>query len=157
MIEPARTFDERATLVAYLASKMGTSPEGLVGQMPFEIVAVRRDGKPMGAVMYINYRQTSIEMACAGEPGWLTRGNLRDLFAYPFLQLKVWTALTLVARSNRIARAFNTKLGFVELCTIPSGRKESDTILYGMTRNQCSWIGDVQHASPVANGAYVHG
>ena len=60
---------ERATLVAYLASKMGTTPAALVGAMPFEVVAVKRDDKPMGAVLYTNLRPPSIEMACAGEPG----------------------------------------------------------------------------------------
>lgn len=161
MIESAATPEARATLVAYLASKLGVSPQALVGSMPFEIVAVKVGDKPLGAVLYTNMRDHSIEMSCAGEPGWLTRSNLRDLFAYPFKQLGMFTVLTMVTRHNKVARAFNEKLGFTELCVIPCGDKSLDTILYGMTRNQCSWIETDKHSQPLklaaSNGVQVHG
>lgn len=143
MIERASTPEARATLVAYLASKMGTTPFDLVGHMPFEVVATMRNGKATGAVLYYNYRGPSIEMACAGEPGWLTRETIRDAFLYPFVQLGCWTVLTQVARSNTTARKFNQKLGFIELGVIESGpSKSDDVIVYKMTRDRCVWIRD---------------
>lgn len=160
MIESAQSPEERMMLVSYLASKIGVAPAALVGQMPFEIVAVKNGDKAVGAVLYINFRDTSIEMACAGERGWLTKGNLRELFEYPFYRLKVETVLSMVVRRNKEARAFNTKLGFTELCVIPSRMRETDTILYGMTRSQCAWIETAQ-APPLnisaPNGAFAHG
>lgn len=156
MIERAATPDARAALVAYLASKMGVTPLDLVGQMPFEVLAAKRDGKPMGAVLYTNNRNNALEMACAGEPGWLSRPNLRDLFAYPFTQLGVFTVLTQVRRSHREARAFNVKLGFTELCTIPTGIRDNDTVLYGMTRDACRWI-ETAGSKLRINGAAIHG
>ena len=142
MIMPAKTTDEKMALVAYLASKMGADPAELVGHMPYEIVAtLGRDSKPNGAVMYIDYRRTTIEMACAGERGWLTRSHLHDLFAYPFEQLRVWTVLTVVRRRNAKARAFNVKLGFTELGIVRnSPHKAEDSILYTMSRPECRWL-----------------
>ncbi len=161
MIVPARTQEDRATLVAYLASKIGTSPADLVGQMPFEVVATTRAGKPVGAVLYINYRGSSVEMACAGEDGWLTPGHLRGLFGFPFQQMGVWTVLTMVKRTNKTAREFNRRLGFTELCVIPGETKDEDAFLHSMTRPQCRWIetAAVTPRPPAAysNGAHVHG
>jgi hypothetical protein len=130
----------RVALVEYLASALDMSPKSLVGDMPYEIAAVKRNGKVMGAVLYTNWRENSIEMSCAGEPGWLTRASIRDLFAYPFFQLDVETVLSLVSRHRKAARQFNKKLGFKELCVIPARKRRDDTFLYGMTRSQCAWI-----------------
>lgn len=163
MITPARTPDARATLVAYLASKIGTSPRDLVGQMPFEIAAVVRDAKPIGAVLWLNYRTHSIEMSWAGEPGWMTRSNLRGIFAYPFVQLKCWTVIGLVNRSNAHMRSFGERLGFVERCVIPAGpTKHGDIVLYTMTRDACPWLveppcGAVAATAPISTGVAVHG
>jgi hypothetical protein len=146
MIVAAKTRDERLALVAYIASKIGVTPEGLVGQMPYEVVAaVDREGKPNGAVLYINYRGSTIEMACAGEPGWLTRGNLAALFHYPFEQLKCWTVLNVVRRRNTVSRKFATDLGFTELCVVRnSADRNEDSILYGMSRPECRWLPDYE-------------
>jgi hypothetical protein len=147
-IVPMRTPEEKFMLAGYLASKMGITARELVGAVPYEIVAVAKAGFPVGAVLYINYRHNSIEMACAGEPGWLTRANLRDLFRYPFVQLGCFTVITTVKRSNVVARKFNDKLGFTTLGVIESGLgRNEDTIVNTMTRPQCKWLTSLDHAS----------
>lgn len=141
MIIPATTIEERAVLASYLASKIGATPQELVGQMPFVAAKVVRNGQPMGAVLYTNYRQHCIEFSAAGEPGWMTRSTIRQMFAYPFEQLKVQTLLALIKRSNAVARTISRDLGFTELCVIPTGDfKADDIILYGMARDKCPWI-----------------
>jgi hypothetical protein len=160
VITRANSEDEKLALVAYLASKIGTSPATLVGQMPYEIVATTdRAGKPNGAVMYINWRGSTIEMACAGEPGWLTRAHLAELFRYPFEQMRCWTVLTLVRRRNARARQFNVKVGFTELCVVRNGPdKSEDSILYGMSRPECRWLPcaeAINRQSAIANGAHA--
>lgn len=161
MIVPAQTSDERIALVAYMASKMGSTPEAIVGQAPFEVVAVVNQGKPCGAVLYTNYRESFIEMACAGEPGWLTKANLRSLFYYPFVQLGCYTVITTFKRRHPTSRKFNEKLGFVTLGVIESGiSRGEDTILNTMTRPQCRWLEQSEIATSrpaLAIGAYAHG
>jgi hypothetical protein len=153
MIVPMKTPEEKNLLAGYLAHKMGISVPELVGTIPYEIVAVAKKGYPVGAVMFTNFRQMSIEMAAAGEPGWLTRATLRDLFRYPFVQLRCYTVITTVKRSNTVARKFNEKLGFITLGVIESGRgKGEDVIINTMTRPQCQWLTPADHAA-VASAA----
>lgn len=141
MIVPATTSEEKVTLVTYLADKIGVTPGELVGQMPFQIVAVVNSGLPVGAVLYTNFRITSMEMACAGEPGWLTAGNLRSIFSYPFGQMGCFSVITTVMRANDKARKFNRDLGFRELGMIPSGvARDGDMLIYLMTKPECRWI-----------------
>ena len=141
MIRRAETLEERAVLVAYLARKIGATPKDLVGQMPFEVASATRMGRPAGAVLYTNYRGRSIELIAAGERGWLTRANIQAAFAYPFLQLGVWTVLTMVDRANMASRELQRRLGFTELCVIEAGiGKSHDTVMYGMTKDKCYWL-----------------
>lgn len=141
MIRPARTIEEKAVLVGYLANKLSITPQALVGQMPFEAAAIIRNGRAVGAVLYTNYRQYSIEMTAAGEPGWLTRADIRNAFFYPFIDLGCWTVLTMINRSNTPSRELNRRLGFTELCVVETGAgKAGDVIMYGMSRNKCAWL-----------------
>ncbi len=147
-VVPMRTAEDKVILAGYLANKMGITASELVGSVPYEIVAVARNGHPIGAVLYINFRHNSIEMACAGEPGWLSRHDLRELFKYPFVQLNCFTIITTVRRANTVAREFNDKLGFKTLGVIESGgHRGDDTIIHTMTRPQCKWLTGADHAS----------
>lgn len=141
MMRRAHTIEEKAFVVAYLAAKIGSTAQALVGQMPFEVATMSRLGKPMGAVLYTNYRTYSIELTAAGEPGWLTRANIQAAFAYPFCHLGCWTVITMVSRNNTESRELQRRLGFTELCVIETGHgKSADIILYGMTRDKCHWL-----------------
>jgi hypothetical protein len=163
VILPARTPDDRAILVAYMASKLGQEPNELVGHMPFEIVAIQRNEKTKGAVLYYNYRFCTIEMAWAGEPGWLTPGVVREMFAYPFKQLGCRTVIGLIDRNNRKSREMALGLGCKEVGVIEEAFGERrDAILYSMHRESCPWM--APRPRPVrrlkaqrhANGAYAH-
>lgn len=141
MILPAMTDDEKSVILAYVASKIGTTPADIVGTMPFSAIATLRGGNLLGGVIYTNYRIASIEMSCAGEAGWLMPRDLKALFAYPFQQLGCFTVLTNVKRRNERARKFNEKLGFKHLCVVECGGPEGDdTIVYKMTRPKCRWL-----------------
>jgi hypothetical protein len=150
MIIHANSIEEKAVLASYIASRIGTTPQSLVGHMPFTAGSVLRNGKPIGAVLYTNFREHSVEFAAAGEPGWMTRPTVEQMFEFPFQQLNVWTLLALIARANSNAREISKRLGFSELCVIGAGEtKVDDMILYGMTRNKCRWL----KGKPAMNGA----
>jgi hypothetical protein len=167
-VVPMRTPEEKQIVAQFIANRMGIAWQSLVGSVPYEVVAIAKKGYPVGGVLYINYRHNSIEMACAGDPGWLTRADLRDLFKYPFIQLGCYTVITTVKRSNTTARKFNEKLGFIPLGVIESGQgKSEDTVIHTMTRPQCKWLtpADIalvatKHVAPAlttANGVHAHG
>lgn len=143
MMHRAQTIEEKAVLAAYIASKIGTSPQALIGQTPFEVASITRHGRPMGAVLYANYRKHSVEMTVAGEPGWISRGSIQAAFHFPFIQLGVWNVLAMVNRNNAASRELSRRIGFTELCVIETGgHRGEDIILYGMTRDKCLWISD---------------
>jgi len=160
MIQPARTMEEKSAVLAYLASKIGSTPEGLVGHMPFEATWTLLNGQPRGALLYTNYRvgSNSIEMSAAGESGWLTMKVIKAMFGYPFRQLDCWNLLIMIKRNNTISREISKRLGFTELCVIECGSgKINDTILYSMTRDKCRWIETKAKSVSKMNGASHHG
>lgn len=163
MILPAHSDDEKAVILAYVASKIGTTPQDIVGSMPFSAIATLRNNQLLGGVIYTNYRISSIEMSCAGEAGWLMPRDLKRLFSYPLLELGCYTLLTNVKRRNERARRFNEKLGFKHLGVVECGaHKGDDTIVYKMTRPECRWIEQAaDNVVPFPNnasaGAAAHG
>jgi L-amino acid N-acyltransferase YncA len=109
--------------------------------MPFQAAYVIRRGAVAGAVLYTNYRVHSVEMIAAGDPGWLTRGDICNAFHYAFIDLGCWTVLTMINRTNSASRELNRRLGFAELCVIETSRsKAEDVVMYGMTRDKCIWL-----------------
>lgn len=141
MIVPVRDPNEQLSLIAYLASKCGTTPGALVGQMPFELVAVWQRGKPCGAMLFNNFRTFSVEMTAAGEVGWLTLDTIRFMFSYPFEQLGVQNLLLMCQRDNAKARDIVKRLGFREMCALENGQGAGrDTIMYAMARGRCAWL-----------------
>lgn len=142
MMVPGQTPEAKRFLVGWLAAKLATSPDALTGETPFHIMGVvRPDGALMGAVMFSHFRPPCIEIAGAGEPGWVSRADLRAVFEHPFERLRCWTILSHVGRNNAVSRDFTKRLGFVERCVIPCGpSKAHDLVLYSMTRPECPWL-----------------
>lgn len=141
MIIPARSPEERVLVVRYVALKVGTDPDSLVGPYPFEALGAVRDGWLIGGVLYNNWRGASIETHWAGEPGWMTRAHLRCLFAYPFLQLKCRRVTGIIRRRNKTARKIAEKLGFRLEGVARQGYEDGeDAMIYGMLKTDCRWL-----------------
>lgn len=101
------------------------------------------DGELLAAVGYCNWRQVDIEMWVAAEPGtrWLTRGNLRAFFSYPFVDLGCRRATAICEKRNRRARRFVEHLGWTLEGTHPGAALDGGAMCsYGMLREHCRWI-----------------
>jgi len=142
MLVPARTPHAKEMLLGWLSIETGVAPEEIVGDMPYEACAVVRHDMHAGVVLYTNYRGHSMEMAWAGRRDWATRRVLRDMFAYPFIQLGVLRVSGCVARENSASRLFAKRIGCREAGILENeygpGR---DGVLYTMTRERCKWLG----------------
>lgn len=99
-----------------------------------------RGGRLVGGVIYDNYRDGWIEMSCAGEPGWLSKGRLAVIFAYPFLQLGCRGVFALVRRRNAKSRKLVEGLGWRRPYGVPEGFKDDDMVIYTMLRRECRWL-----------------
>lgn len=84
---------------------------------PAECIGWGRGGRLIAAVAFHNYdkRGGVIELsAYSTARDWLTKERLRDLFAYPFDQLKVRLCVARIAEGNRRARRIWRALGAKE-------------------------------------------
>ncbi len=156
MMVPGRNQQEKFALLSYLAGKLDTEPERLVGSMPFEILGAIMREQMMGVALFTNYRNASIELVWGGEPGWLTRGHLQSVFGYIFDQLACRRVVGVVEKSNRASRSLCERLGCRTVGALEHefglGR---DGILYSLTRERCRWVSQQQPTFGMGSGRYV--
>lgn len=141
MIVHARTPQQKAQLLEYITLAVGVTPRAMVGDMPFHAMGSIRDDKLVGCALFTNWRGHSVEAHVCGGPGWVTRGDLAELFAYPFGHLGARRIMLVIARNNRKARRFAERLGFRVKCVADDEFGEGkDGIVYAMNRKDCKWL-----------------
>lgn len=111
--------------------------------------ALDRAGNLIGGFVFYDWRQSpgggDIMLAAAGSGPWVTKGNLRFWFRYPFQQLSCNRITSLVAKKNRVSREMTERLGFKrEGCARGAFGPGRDGILYGMLREECKFIREIK-------------
>ena len=108
----------------------------------YEAIGLEQDGEPMAAAVYNLYSGADIAMSYAGlGKQWASRGFLRAIFGYPFLQLGCRRISGYVAVSNQASLDFALRLG----AQIEGRMREAletgeDVWVLGMLRNECRWV-----------------
>jgi RimJ/RimL family protein N-acetyltransferase len=74
------------------------------------------------------------------DPRWALPGAMRQLFGYPFNQLRVENLLLATARKNERARKLANGLGFKEIGVIKYFWGRSDAVFMQMPRKDCRWL-----------------
>jgi hypothetical protein len=112
-----------------------------------QVIAVHRNNKIAGGVVYSMFLRTSISMTSAGsEDNWPTRDFLWIMFDYPFNVLGVTWCLTMVDATNVRSLDINERLGFHEITRVPRILEgDKDLIIMGMERHE-SWA--LNHITP---------
>lgn len=104
-------------------------------------IASVRDNRITAVVAYANYRGGNIEMTCAGEGNWMTRGNLAGFYAYPFVQLGCRRVTALVHRKNAKSRKLMERLGYTLEGKIREAAEDGrDLMLYGLLKSEADHI-----------------
>lgn len=102
-----------------------------------------------------------IEMSIASvDKHWCTRHNLKELFSYPFLQLRVKRVQATCHRRAKHVRSFLDRLGFhFEGIVREAHPLGGDAAHYSMLKPECKWIknGEIitksaSHTRPGNNG-----
>lgn len=118
-------------------------PHAVNGFGPCVALGIAIDDVLIAGVVYHEWRPAyrSVQMSiAAASPKWATKGNLRAIFAYPFLDLKANRATAITPKRNRRARHLIEGTGFkLEGCA-RKGFLSDDAVIYGMLRNECRWI-----------------
>lgn len=125
---------------------MGRS-RGIYNDKLDQVIAVHRDGKIAGGVVYSMFLRTSISMTSAGsEDNWVIRDFMWIMFDYPFNALGVTWCLTMVDATNIRSLDINQRLGFHEITRVPRILEDGhDLIIMGMERHEC-WA--LNHIKP---------
>lgn len=114
---------------------------------PCSACGVALGGRLVAGVVYNEYRimraGSSIQASIASTtPRWASRAVLRDLFAYPFVQMGVSRLWASTSRKNKRARGFLERLGFrFEGIARRAYDGAVDAALYSMLPAECRWIG----------------
>jgi RimJ/RimL family protein N-acetyltransferase len=105
-------------------------------------VAVHRDGRMVGGVVYTWYVGSAIMLHMAGvEDNWATRDFLWMVFHYAFVQLGVRKVMGFVSSSNTRALKVDDHLGFKIATRVPDVFPDgSDLVILVMTKPQCKWL-----------------
>lgn len=131
-----------AIVAAWVAEELGKPVERFG---PCSAVGVVYQEQLVAGVVYNNY-QRYVEGAviegsiAATNPKWATRKVLRDIFAYPFDQMKVTRFHVICKKSNKHARKFVIRLGFkmdgVARCLWEG---KHDAVVYSMLPSENRW------------------
>lgn len=110
-------------------------------------IGIVQDDKIIAGVIYNNQKESlgvpyMLEMTVASiDKRWATRHNLKALFSYPFIQLRLKRVNTQCDSQDGGLIMFNKRLGFKEEGrhkeAFPTG---SDAISFGMLKGDCKWL-----------------
>ena len=116
---------------------------GVYNERTDHSVAVHRDGRLKGGVVYTGYLGASIMLHMAGtEDNWATRDFLWMVFDYAFVQLGCRKLVGLVPAYNTRAISVDLRLGFrlegrlTEMLTDPN----EDLLILTMRKSECKWL-----------------
>lgn len=129
------TTDHQTVLWEWLRDRVG-----LPWSTDFIALGRVKEGRLIGVVGYNNFTGTSCHMHMAGEPGWVSRGFIREAFRYPFGTLNLTMVFGIVPSGNIRALRIDRKLGFRELIYIPGAHPDGGLHILQMTRGECRWL-----------------
>lgn len=93
-----------------------------------------------GAV-YFRFNHANVELAFASEGAlWMSRENIRQIFGYPFLQLKVKRVTVIADANNHASIKLNQYFGFKKEATLTDASPDGDLYVFRMLRNECRWL-----------------
>lgn len=114
-------------------------------------LAVVKDNKVIAGVVYNNYttdinnNPLNIEMSIFSiDKSWATRQNLKELFAYPFIQLGLKRVTATSSVNAEGVNIFLQKLGFTREGLHRNAYVDgSDAYSWGLLKQECRWINEI--------------
>lgn len=119
---------------------------------PLSAIGVVQHNQITAAAVFNNYRPPNIEVTfVSSTPRWASRDAIRQILAYPFLQLGCRRITAICEAHNAQVREFMTRLGFKLEGFHPEALPTGDAMTWGLMRYDAErWISDgkVKSASP---------
>lgn len=99
-------FNQHDLVAGWVSERIGA----LIAK-PYVGIGAARDGKLCGGAVFNNWNGHNIEITLASE-GCLTRGTIRAVYHYLFVQSKAGRVSAQTRRSNKLMREMFPRLGF---------------------------------------------
>ena len=118
--------------------------EGNVSEISDDAQFIGRiDGESLlGVVAVWNWDGHGCEAGWAGEPGWLSRGFLRFVFAYIFGQMGCHRVTGRIDASDLVCLEQARRLGFVREGLLREAAADGqDILIFGLLKTECKWYG----------------
>jgi RimJ/RimL family protein N-acetyltransferase len=109
-------------------------------------IGVADGDKLIAGVAYTDHTEGDVRMAVAAETGsrWLSKANLEVFFGHVFypppMGMGKRRATVVVHQRNKMARAFDERLGFNMEGKHPKAFPRDNAISYGMLAENCRWV-----------------
>jgi RimJ/RimL family protein N-acetyltransferase len=131
-------FDQDAALTRWAGARLG-----IADFRPCAAIGVAHAGEIVAAAIYNNYRPPNIDITfVTASPRWASRGAIRAMLRYPFVQLACCRLTAVTSAQNAPARAFLLRLGFREEGVHPDALPTGAAVSYGLlARDAARWIG----------------
>lgn len=132
-----------AEVCAWVRRLMPTPADGLKDGAS---IGIEDRGRLIAGAVFTDYRVLpygkDIQITFASvSPRWATRGNIRAIMSYPFIQLGCTRLTTITGRKNKRARKFIEGIGFhLEGVVRKAYDGYQDAIVYGQLRGECKWL-----------------
>lgn len=111
---------------------------------PNTSIGVVHKGQIVAAAVFNNFRLPNIEVTfVTSSPRWASKGAVRAILRYPFLQLGCKRVTAITEAKNHPAREFLCRLGFKEEGIHPDALPTGDAITHGLLRKDAAmWIAE---------------
>lgn len=124
-------------------------------------IGIAKGGKIMAGVYFNNFRISpkkdpiSIEINVAVvDKSVINRHNLRELFEYPFIRLRVKRIGATVAKRNKHARRLLQRMGFkYEGVLRKAWHFGEDCAVYSLLKHECRWLSNVPKLTVTARSS----
>lgn len=132
-------FGHSRVLAHWAGSRIGISDFG-----PCVAIGIAHRNEIVAAAVFNNYRHPNIEITfVTSSPRWASRGAIRAILQYPFVQLRCKRITAITEAANYPARAFLFRLGFHEEGYHPDALPSGDAVTYGLLAKDAGrWIAE---------------
>lgn len=123
-------------LAAWAGKRLGIEFE------KFTAIGVAHKNEIVAAAIFNNYHPPSIQVTfVTASPRWASRGAIRAILSYPFIDLQCSRVTAITEAKNQPARAFLCRLGFRQEGYHPQALPSGDAVTYGLlARNARRWV-----------------
>lgn len=132
--------NDKIKALEYLGRKLSLSAVDIVPDGLSDIYVVLRGNDPKGVVLYKNMSSGDIEMVCAGEAGWVTRGLLKFVLSHPFKAYGCQRVTCLASRKNKAMRSYLHRMGFKLEGVKRKALNGGDLFIYGLLKGESKWV-----------------